>query len=223
MREELWRSDDPAAGADRRVDRLRRLPGGTRSPAAFNRNIVLRAAYLAAHDQRAIATEHLTTAAEMEYRDRGSLATRGRLLSRRATEVSMDRDKQPDTTTTTTTDPVTAEPTAGQPSTSLHAQAVMRRATQRRREAVPLDGDVRGRMEASLGADFSSVRVHESEAVREAEPTRTLGGNDLYFAPGEYAPGSEDGDALIGHAGRRRAAARRPGERTAGPRWRDRQ
>jgi hypothetical protein len=45
----------------------------------FIRNIVLRAAFLAARDQRALAMIHLRDAADSEYRERGMLASGGRL------------------------------------------------------------------------------------------------------------------------------------------------
>jgi hypothetical protein len=48
----------------------------------YIRNIVLRAAYLAAADGRALTMQHLLRAAEYEYRDHGMLIARGRLTAR---------------------------------------------------------------------------------------------------------------------------------------------
>jgi hypothetical protein len=79
-REELWRRMIPAQAPVDATINFEELAGRYEISGGIIRNIVLRAAYLAAHDRRAIAMEHMTSAAEMEYRDRGSLATRGRLL-----------------------------------------------------------------------------------------------------------------------------------------------
>jgi ATP-dependent 26S proteasome regulatory subunit len=48
----------------------------------YIRNIVLRAAYLAASDGRSMTMQHLLRAAEYEYRDHGMLIARGRLTAR---------------------------------------------------------------------------------------------------------------------------------------------
>jgi AAA+ superfamily predicted ATPase len=79
-REHLWRRMIPAeapiaSGIDyaalaRRYD----LSGG------FIRNIVLRAGYIAANAGQRIEMDHLQEAAETEYRDRGALASGGRLV-----------------------------------------------------------------------------------------------------------------------------------------------
>jgi hypothetical protein len=54
-------------------------------------------------------------------------------------------------------------------------------------------------MGTSMGADFSAVRVHEGEHVREVGAQAYASGNDLHFAPGEYQPESASGRELIGH------------------------
>lgn len=46
----------------------------------YIRNIVLRAAYLAARAKEPIGMAHLENAAEMEYRERGALKAGGRLV-----------------------------------------------------------------------------------------------------------------------------------------------
>ena len=67
----------------------------------------------------------------------------------------------------------------------------------------PLEGDVRGRMESALGADFTGVRVHSGPAAADA--VQGLGslavtvGDDVAFAPGQYRPGNPVGDALLAH------------------------
>jgi len=63
-----------------------------------------------------------------------------------------------------------------------------------------LPPQVRGKMEASLGADFSDVRVHASSSRADELGARAFTeGNDLHFAPGEYQPDSPGGQELIGH------------------------
>jgi hypothetical protein len=55
------------------------------------------------------------------------------------------------------------------------------------------------KMEAAFGADFAAVRVHiGSQATRIGALAFTTG-NDLYFAPGQYQPGTVRGQQLIGH------------------------
>lgn len=62
-----------------------------------------------------------------------------------------------------------------------------------------LPEDVRGRMERSLGADFSAVRVHIGEAAPAVGARAYAQGSDLHFAPGEYQPETARGQELIGH------------------------
>lgn len=63
----------------------------------------------------------------------------------------------------------------------------------------PLADDIRKKMEASFGADFSSVRVHEGNAAPAVGARAYAQGTDLHFAPGEYQPQATDGQALLGH------------------------
>ena len=63
----------------------------------------------------------------------------------------------------------------------------------------PLPAGVRTRMELAFGADFTGVRVQvgsEAAALGAAAATQ---GERLYVRPGEYAPDSFDGLALLGH------------------------
>ncbi len=63
----------------------------------------------------------------------------------------------------------------------------------------PLPDDLRARMERSLGHDFRDVTVH-LDSDRASGSTRALAeGRDLYFGPGQFRPGTTDGDWLIGH------------------------
>ena len=67
----------------------------------------------------------------------------------------------------------------------------------------PLPTDTRQKMESSMGADFSGVRVHtDSEA---AELSNNIGaqafthGNDVYFNDGKYNPSTTEGSHLLAH------------------------
>lgn len=66
-----------------------------------------------------------------------------------------------------------------------------------------LDGTVRARMGAALGADFGGVRVHDDPEASRV--THQLGahalavGEHIAFAPNRYEPGTPVGDALIAH------------------------
>jgi hypothetical protein len=65
-----------------------------------------------------------------------------------------------------------------------------------------LDPDVAGRMSGTLG-DLSDVRVHTDDTAdklnRSVSARAFATGTDVYFAQGEYNPGSASGDKLIAH------------------------
>lgn len=67
----------------------------------------------------------------------------------------------------------------------------------------PLGGGVQARMEKTLGADLSGVRVHtggESAQAAESLGARAFTvGTDVHFGHGEFAPGSKEGDRLLAH------------------------
>ncbi len=63
----------------------------------------------------------------------------------------------------------------------------------------PLPTAVQAKMETSFGADFSGVRVHEGPEATQMGAVAYAQGRDLHFAPGQYNPGTQSGDALIGH------------------------
>lgn len=63
----------------------------------------------------------------------------------------------------------------------------------------PLPSGVQRKMESSFGADFSGVRVHEGPQASEMGAVAYAQGSDLHFAPGQFNPGTQAGDALIGH------------------------
>jgi Domain of unknown function (DUF4157) len=65
-----------------------------------------------------------------------------------------------------------------------------------------LDQGVADRLSGSLG-DLSDVRVHTDDTAdklnRSVSARAFATGSDVYFAGGEYSPGSADGDKLIAH------------------------
>jgi hypothetical protein len=65
-----------------------------------------------------------------------------------------------------------------------------------------LDSGVAERLSGSLG-DLSDVRVHTDDTAdrlnRSVSARAFATGTDVYFAGGEYKPGSESGDKLIAH------------------------
>ncbi len=67
----------------------------------------------------------------------------------------------------------------------------------------PVDAAVRGRVEATTGADLSGVRVHTGAASQEAaaalQARAYTVGHDVHFGAGQYQPGTADGDKLIAH------------------------
>ncbi len=63
----------------------------------------------------------------------------------------------------------------------------------------PLDPAVRGRMETRLGHDFSTVRVHHGPEATALHARAFTVGENVTFAPGQYTPGTTEGDRLLAH------------------------
>ncbi len=67
----------------------------------------------------------------------------------------------------------------------------------------PLDGRIRGSMERSMGADFSSVRVHvgsESDQLnRQLQAKAFTTGSDIFVRSSDYSPGTKSGQHLLAH------------------------
>lgn len=67
----------------------------------------------------------------------------------------------------------------------------------------PLDNHTRSNMEAGIGADFGSVRVHTgaqaSSLNRSINARAFTRGSDVYFSSGQYNPGSVAGQRLLAH------------------------
>ena len=70
-------------------------------------------------------------------------------------------------------------------------------------QGAPMDETVRKDMEARFGHDFAAVTLHTDAAAAELcsrlHARAFTVGNDVFFAPGEYAPDSEAGRNLLAH------------------------
>lgn len=63
-----------------------------------------------------------------------------------------------------------------------------------------LPSDVQGQMESALGADFSGVKVHtDSSKAGELGALAFTQGEEVHFAPGQFDPGTTEGQSIIGH------------------------
>ena len=63
----------------------------------------------------------------------------------------------------------------------------------------PMPAPVQAKMEQSFGTDFSAVRIHEGPQAGAVGALAYAQGTDIHFAPGQYDPGSERGQQLLGH------------------------
>lgn len=67
----------------------------------------------------------------------------------------------------------------------------------------PLAGGIASTLESSVGQSFSDVRVHTDDhagALARAVSARAFTvGSDIFFAPGQYTPGTATGNELIAH------------------------
>lgn len=62
-----------------------------------------------------------------------------------------------------------------------------------------LSAAVQAKMEQSFGADLSAVRIHEGPDARAMGALAYAQGTHIHFAPGQYDPGSQRGQELLGH------------------------
>jgi hypothetical protein len=58
---------------------------------------------------------------------------------------------------------------------------------------------VQAKMDEAFGADFSAVRVHQGPQATAMGALAYTQGADIHFAPGQYDPGSQRGQELLGH------------------------
>lgn len=64
----------------------------------------------------------------------------------------------------------------------------------------PLEQRLRERLEPRFGVDFGGVRIHiDSPSARDVSARAYTVGSDIVFAPGQYAPGTAQGDRLLAH------------------------
>ncbi len=81
--------------------------------------------------------------------------------------------------------------------------AVERAIAGARGSGATLDSGARERFEPRLGTDLASVRVHTDDAsdalARSVSARAFVTGSDVFFARGEYRPGTPDGDRLLAH------------------------
>ena len=62
-----------------------------------------------------------------------------------------------------------------------------------------LPDGLRARLEARTGVDLGNVQMRESDQPESIGARAFTRGNVIDFAPGEFQPGTEEGEALIGH------------------------
>jgi hypothetical protein len=63
----------------------------------------------------------------------------------------------------------------------------------------PMHAVVQSKMEHAFGADFSAVRIHQGPEAQAVGALAYTQGSSIHFAPGQYDPGSQRGQELIGH------------------------
>jgi hypothetical protein len=63
----------------------------------------------------------------------------------------------------------------------------------------PLPSEVRAKMEAAFGADFSDVRVHVGHEASRIGAIAYTWGTNIHFAPGHYNPHTLQGQKVLGH------------------------
>ena len=84
----------------------------------------------------------------------------------------------------------------------------------------PLPDDLVGRWGGHFGQDLSALRVHtDPEAggiANSLQATAFTHGNDIYFAPGAYSPGSDSGRRVVAHEVGHAVAQRTGADRAAG-------
>jgi len=84
----------------------------------------------------------------------------------------------------------------------VHPQVTAQIAAQRGR-GTPLEPAMQDQLAETLGDSFSDVRVHTDPLAgalaRSVEARAFTTGSDIYFAEGEYAPHSSEGQKLLLH------------------------
>lgn len=108
-------------------------------------------------------------------------------------------DERADTSSETVRSTPRLKAREGSPSGDVAPRDVQRRLGR----GESLDGNIRARMEAALGYDFSRVRIHHDANAAHLSSTLNARaftvGDHVAFGMGEYEPGSLVGDALLAH------------------------
>ncbi|NOV32400.1 DUF4157 domain-containing protein [Methylomonas sp. ZR1] len=95
------------------------------------------------------------------------------------------------------------EDTESAASANTVEQSVEARIEESRGKGAPLPENIRREMEQQLGADFAGVTIHnDAEAAdlcKQLNARAFTVGNDVYFAPGEFAPEADAGRELLAH------------------------
>lgn len=63
----------------------------------------------------------------------------------------------------------------------------------------PIPDQVRAKMEAAFGMDFSDVRVHIGQEATSIGALAYTWGTNIHFAPGQYNPHTIQGQKILGH------------------------
>ncbi len=63
-----------------------------------------------------------------------------------------------------------------------------------------MSGSYRSKMETAFGADFSGITIHRNApSAKSMNALAYTQGEHIHFAPGQYDPGSKEGQTLLGH------------------------
>ncbi len=96
-----------------------------------------------------------------------------------------------------------AGPSAEEAEQDSAEQQTEQRIENTRGKGDPLPDAIRRDMEQQFGHDFSGVVIHNdavaAELCKELNARAFTVGNDIYFAPGEYAPEADGGRELLAH------------------------
>ena len=129
----------------------------------------------------------------------------------RATTAEQEKEKKAhtrlwrasDSTTAQQPESETAPGSAGESSDTSVKPSVEERIDQSRGKGIPLPPTVLAEMENKFGQELSAVTVHNdteaAELSKELNARAFTVGNDIYFAPGEFAPETEAGRELLAH------------------------
>jgi hypothetical protein len=112
-------------------------------------------------------------------------------LQKRAMRAAAEQEEQPDTAST------------GESVDTRVETTIEERIENSRGRGVPLPDTVLREMEKQLGHDFSGITIHNdpeaAELCKELNARAFTVGNDIYFAPGEFTPETENGRELLVH------------------------